>query len=178
MAKVIPSWINRARRGTTGKKQGFKHGFRSGLEVGIGEVIEAQGQTVRYEERKLTYLVPASRHLYTYDFELDNGIILEGKGIFDSTDRAKHLFVKAQYGDADHGGLDIRFVFTNPNAKTGPGAKGTLAEWCERYGFKYAKKVPPVSWFHEPGPKLKPEEVIKRGPFAWLKEYPQGYQLP
>lgn len=173
MARVTPDWVRRAKFGTTGKKAGFKHGFRSGLEVNIGEFIEKQGEEVVYETRRVEYLVPASRHHYKPDFTIRNGIILEGKGIFDSTDRAKHLFVKAQYPE-----LDIRFVFTNPNASIGNGSRTTLAMWCEKYGFKYAKKLPPVSWFQEPGPAKHPDDVLKAGPYAFLKEYPKGYTLP
>lgn len=173
MGRIVPDWVRRARYGTTGKKAGLRHGFRSGLEVKIGQAIEAQGQAVVYEQRRIEYLVPASRHHYTADFELDNGILLEGKGVFDSTDRAKHIFVRTQYPE-----LDIRFVFTRSAAPITPGSKTTLADWCARYGFKYCDKVPPVSWFREPGPERKPEEVIARGPYAYLKEYPQGYTPP
>ncbi len=173
VGRVVPSWVLRAKKGTTGKRTGLKHGFRSGLEVNIGATIEAMGEPVVYEEHRLEYLVPASRHHYTADFILKNGIVLEGKGIFDSTDRAKHLFVKTQYPE-----LDIRFVFSNPNASIGNGSKTTLAMWCQKYGYKYSHKVPPKAWFLEPGPAKHPVEVLKAGPYAYLKEYPKGYTLP
>lgn len=162
MGRVIPEWVRRAKQGTTGKKQGFRHGFRSGLEVKIGEQIEAAGHPVRFETFKLPYLVPERRHMYCPDFLLPNGVIVEAKGIFDSTDRAKHLFVKAQMPD-----LDIRFVFTRSKAPIGPGAKSTLADWCAKYGFLYADKLIPEAWFNEPGPERDPMDVIARGPYGY-----------
>ena len=111
MSRVIPEWVRKVRRGTKPRAgiaetpAGYKHGFRSGLEEKMGAQITAHAHVVRFEDRKVVYEVPAKRHYYLADFELDNGIILEGKGIFDATDRAKHLFIKAQYPE-----LDIRFV--------------------------------------------------------------------
>lgn len=164
MARMIPDWVRRAKLGTAGKKPGFKHGYRSGLEVAIGEDIEKHGFPVLYEKYKLTYMVPATRHLYTPDFLLPNGILIEGKGIFDATDRAKHMFVKVQ-----RPGLDIRFVFSNAQAKIGPGSKTTLAAWCDRYGFRWAHKTIPESWYNEPGPEQDPLELMKVEPYAHIK---------
>lgn len=161
MARVIPDWVRRIERGG---KAGLKHGFRSGLEKSIAKDIEARGIKVRFEVLRLPYVVPETRHHYTPDFVLPSGIIVEAKGIFDSTDRAKHLFVKEQYG----GGLDIRFVFTNPNAAINPGSKTTLADWCEKHGYRYSKKTIPPSWFEEDGPPERPEAVIARGPYGHL----------
>jgi hypothetical protein len=166
VARVVPDWVLKARKGTDGKKAGFKHGFRSGLEVAIGEDIEKHGFPVVYEAYRLPYAVPASRHHYTWDFTLPNRIIIEGKGIFDSTDRAKHLFIKVQ-----RPGLDIRFVFSNANAKIGPGSRTTLAQWCDKYGFKWAHKKIPEAWYHEPGPTQDPREVIKEEPYEYLRHF-------
>lgn len=170
MSRIIPEWVRKARKGTTGKKAGYKHGFRSGLEEKIGQQIEAAGFPVRFEDLKVIYEVPAKRHYYLADFPLHNGIIIEGKGIFDSTDRAKHLFIKAQYPE-----LDIRFVFSRLKQPIAPHSKTTVEDWCKKYGFKCCEKVIPVSWFHEPGPKRKPEAVLMDGPNGFVKHYPDGY---
>lgn len=176
MSRVIPEWVRRARKGTTGKKAGFgsspgfRHGFRSGLEEKMGAQIEAAGFPVRFEDLKVNYEVPAKRHYYLADFPLHNGIILEGKGIFDATDRAKHLFIKAQYPE-----LDIRFVFSRLKQPISPGSKTTVEDWCKKYGYKCCEKVIPISWFHEHGPERKPEEVLADGPYGYMKRYPDGY---
>jgi hypothetical protein len=160
MTRIIPDWV---RKGTPAHKKaiGLKHGFRSGLEEKLSDHIKLHGHTVRFELVKLKYTIPSKEHSYTPDFELDNGIIIEGKGIFDSSDRAKHLLIKQQYPE-----LDIRFVFSRSKAPIGPGAKSTMAEWCLKYGFKYADKLIPPEWFKERGPAIHPHEVIKRGPYA------------
>ena len=92
----------------------------------------------------MTYKIPESVHKYTPDFILSNGIIIEAKGLFEPDDRKKHLLIKAQYPH-----LDIRFIFSNPRNKLYKGSKTTYADWCVKYGFKYASKTIPLSWFKE-----------------------------
>lgn len=157
MARIVPEWLRKA---TTNKAIGLKHGFRSGLEEDLGKGIKEAGHTVRFELVKLKYVIPEKVHTYTPDFELDNGIIIEGKGIFDSTDRAKHLLIKMQYPE-----LDIRFVFSRLKAPITKGSKTTMQDWCLKNGYKCAQKAIPSEWFTEPGPALKPAEVIQRGPY-------------
>lgn len=163
MGRVIPTWVRKA-KAQASDSRGLREGYRSGLEEKIAKQIEAAGHPVVFEKHKLTYVIPQKDHKYTWDFTLDNGIIIEGKGIFDATDRAKHLFIKAQYPE-----LDIRFVFTRSSAPIGPGSKTTLADWCEKYGYRYADKVIPKAWFAEAGPPRNPLDVIKAGPFGYTK---------
>lgn len=118
--------------------------FRSGLEVTIARQLSDAGINYRYEEDTISYVIPASNHTYNPDFILPNGIIIEGKGLFEIDDRKKHLFLKAQYPH-----LDIRFVFSNPNQKLYKGSKTTYAMWCDKNGYLYAKKLIPVGWLKE-----------------------------
>lgn len=97
-----------------------------------------------YEKYSVLYTIPESIHRYTPDFVLPNGIIVEGKGIFEATDRKKHLLIREQ-----HPNLDIRFVFSNAKTKIAQGSKTTVAQWCEKHGFKYASREIPMSWFKE-----------------------------
>lgn len=150
------------RRGTTGLSAGFRLGFRSGLEKTNADLLERLGVPVKYETRKVEYDVPAKRHRYTADFELPNGVIVETKGLFAAIDRAKHLFIREQYPD-----LDVRLVFSNPNAKIAKGSPTSYAIWCEKYGIKYAAKVIPLAWIHEAGPPVKPDEVLRHGPYGY-----------
>lgn len=144
--------------------RGLRQGYRSGLEDKLAKQIEAAGFTPRFETLKVPYTVPEKMHNYTPDFPLDNGIIIEGKGIFDAQDRAKHLYIKAQYPE-----LDIRFVFSRASAPITKGSKTTLADWCVKYGYRYAEKVIPPEWFREAGPARKPEAVLADGPFGFAK---------
>ena len=116
--------------------------FRSGLEYRVAKELEDNGFTYEYEKIRIKYQRKPST--YTPDFELHNGIIIEGKGRFISSDRAKHLLIKEQRPE-----LDIRFVFSNSSSKLYKGSKSTYASWCEKHGFLYADKLIPKDWLNE-----------------------------
>lgn len=120
------------------------HG-RSGLEDKTMEDLAQRGVPYRYEEVKVSYEKPASRHKYTPDFVLPNGIIIETKGIFDPADRQKHELIKAQ-----HPGLDIRFVFSRSKTPLRKGSPTSYGSWCEKRGFLFADKTVPQAWTDEP----------------------------
>lgn len=140
---------------------GAKLGFRSGLEETIYKQIAKQGITPQYETFKIPYVIPASNHTYTPDFQLPNGIIIETKGRFVASDRKKHLLVKKQHPE-----LGIRFVFQNAKGRINKGSKTTYADWCVKNGFLYADKEIPYEWFKEPNKqtdgKKKKAQVSKR----------------
>ena len=131
--------------------------YRSGLEDKIALQLKNCGIDGAYEKHKIDYVVPASTHTYTPDFVLPNGIIVEGKGIFDSSDRSKHLLVKKQYPN-----LDIRFVFSNPANRLYKGSKTTYATWCEKNGYKYAKQFIPEEWLKDTIPRDLEGLVLKK----------------
>jgi hypothetical protein len=125
-------------------KAALKHGYRSGLEDTIANQLDMMRVKYKYEELKISYTVPESKHKYTPDFQLPNGIIVETKGRFVTADRKKHLLVKQQHPE-----LDIRFVFSNPRCKISKVSKTTYADWCDKYGFKYSAKMIPEEWLNE-----------------------------
>lgn len=143
---------------------GIRRGFRSGLEGQNSSHLRKLGVPVKYEERVIPYVAPAERHTYRPDFELPNGILIETKGKFELHDRKKHLLVKSQ-----HPKLDLRFVFSNPNARIYKGSPTTYAYWCEKHGFKYAKKLIPEQWLDEKGPGR-----VRITPEAQLPPYTKG----
>lgn len=114
------------------------------LERDLALQLAAAGIPVRYEEESISYLVPERHTRYTPDFLLPNGIYVEGKGEFTPKDRVKHLLVQKQQP-----GLDIRFVFTNPQRRLNKASQTTYAAWCEAHGFKYAAKRIPPAWLKE-----------------------------
>jgi hypothetical protein len=128
----------------TVKQVAIKYGFRSGLEERIAEQLDQLGIEYTYEKVKLKYIKPASQHVYTPDFVLANGIIVETKGRFLAPDRQKHILVKRHNPD-----LDIRFVFSNSNARISKASKTTYAMWCRKYGYKFADKTIPEEWLNE-----------------------------
>lgn len=128
----------------TAKQVAIKYGFRSGLEERVAEQLDQLGIEYTYEKVKLKYIRPASEHVYTPDFVLSNGIIVETKGRFLPADRMKHIMVKKHNPN-----LDIRFVFSNSNARISKASRTTYAEWCRKNGYKYADKTVPMEWLNE-----------------------------
>lgn len=128
-----------------GKAPRLANGFRSGLEYRISEDLKSKGVEFDYEKLKIKYTIPEREATYTPDFQiLANGIIIEGKGIFDADDRKKHLLIKEQHPE-----LDIRLVFSRANAPIYKGSPTTHAAWAEHHGFKWAEKLIPQEWLDE-----------------------------
>ena len=110
----------------------------------IDEQLKAQGIDGEYEQHEVSYTVPATHHTYKPDFKLPNGIYIESKGWFLPEDRKKHLLIREQNPE-----MDLRFVLQSPNGKIYKGSKTTYAQWCEKNGFKWAKKEIPQEWIEE-----------------------------
>lgn len=123
---------------TTARRTG---GMRSTFERSLWDNARSDFLELEYE--------PKDAHLeyslvYIPDFRLPNGILVEAKGLFDSTDRTKMLRVKQSNPEAD-----IRFVFM-ANNKINPKSKTRYSDWCEKHGFKYhiGREIP-EEWWHE-----------------------------
>ena len=139
------------------KRRHLKRTYRSGLEEEAAAFLKSRQKKVEYEKRKLEW-EDLKYRTYTPDFELDNGIIIETKGIFSPADRRKHVEIQRQ-----HPTLDIRFVFSNANAKLYKGAKSRYCDWCEQKGFKWAHRVIPEGWLLEKGNRSKEQRLkVKR----------------
>jgi mRNA-degrading endonuclease YafQ of YafQ-DinJ toxin-antitoxin module len=127
--------------------------YRSGLEKVVAEFLKQNKKNFRYEDLKIEWKDLRYR-TYTPDFILDNGIIVETKGIFDNEDRRKHLAVREQHPE-----LDIRLVFSNAKAKLYKGSKTTYAMWCDKNGFLYSHRVIPPDWLKEKGKAVKTKRI-------------------
>ena len=135
------------------RREAIKYGYRSGLEHKISMALDTIKYKYDYESIKIEWEDLAYR-TYTPDFILNNGIIIETKGRFLTTDRRKHLCIKKQ-----HPKLDIRFVFTNSRSKLSKGAKSTYAEWCIKHGFRYYDRIIPEDWLKEKGKNKHPSFI-------------------
>ena len=132
---------------STSRSVGYRLGFRSGLEDRVSKQITEAGLKLLYETDKVHYVVPARDARYTPDFKLPKKggfFYVETKGIWTVQDRAKHLLIQKQHPD-----LDIRFVFSNQNAKLYKGSPTSYASYCEKHNFRYANKVIPEAWLLE-----------------------------
>lgn len=125
-------------------KNGIKHGYRSGLENVIMEDIESNGIEPNYEAKKLEYIQPETKHIYTPDFCVSPHIVIETKGRWVVEDRMKMLLVIEQYPD-----IDFRMVFYNANQKIKKGSKTSYADWCDKHGIKWAHKAIPDEWYRD-----------------------------
>ena len=130
-------------RSSNPRQRGLKEGYRSGLEETLAEQLHKAGVVAEYEKLVIPYTDPKI-HRYRPDFVLPNGIIVESKGRFLSSDRVKHLLVKSQHPD-----YDIRFVFSRSKQRLSKTSTTTYADWCEKHGFKYADKLIPEAWLKE-----------------------------
>jgi len=126
------------------RQRAIAEGYRSGLEEVTAQYLTSKGVGYKYEELVIGYTEPVKTRKYTPDFELENGIIIETKGRFLTSDRQKHLLIKKQFPQ-----YDIRFVFSNSKARLSKISKTTYAMWCEKNGFKFADKVVPDEWLKE-----------------------------
>ena len=128
-------------------KAAYRLGFRSGLEEAVSRQVIEAGIELQYETEKILYTVPARQAKYTPDFKLPKSggfFFVETKGLWPVKDRHKHLLIKQQFPD-----LDIRFVFSNANARLYKGSPTTYAMYCEKHGFRYASKLIPEDWLEE-----------------------------
>tara|TARA_R110000787_G_scaffold201271_1_gene312105 strand:- start:229 stop:675 length:447 start_codon:yes stop_codon:yes gene_type:complete len=128
--------------------------YRSGLEDRLVESLSKVQKKVRYEQLKIEWEDLRYR-TYTPDFLLDNGIIVEAKGLFDSDDRHKHKCVRKQHPE-----LDIRFVFSNAKSKLYKGSKSNYSDWCNKNKFLWSHRIIPIEWLMEKG-KCTTKKVVK-----------------
>jgi hypothetical protein len=114
--------------------------FRSLLEKRVASVLPSKVKA-NYEPCHITYTVD---HKYTPDFGINDTSLLEVKGYFRASDRAKHLHIKEQHPE-----LTVRFIFGDMNNKIHKNSKTTYADWCSKHGFEYCdlKSGIPEEWF-------------------------------
>ena len=120
-----------------------KNRYRSKYEDDVCGRLDDAKVLFDYETINLHYRVIEQRK-YTPDVILPNGIIIELKGRFTSSDRKKMLLVIAQHPD-----LDIRMVFMRPKNKLSKVSRTTYAQWCDKNNIKWADKYIPEEWIKE-----------------------------
>ena len=113
--------------------------FKSGLEEKVSDLLCELGVDYEYEGVSFPYTI---QHLYTPDFVLKNGVILETKGYWRPEDRRKVKQVITE-----NPGIDLRIVFQDPYKKISKKSKTTYSKWCSRYGIKWcAFHAIPIDW--------------------------------
>ena len=79
------------------RKNAIKHGYRSGFEHKVADQLSENKIDFEYEKTIINYIKPETKHTYTIDFTLPNGILVETKGRWVIEDRKKHLLIKKQH---------------------------------------------------------------------------------
>ena len=82
---------------------------------------------------------------YTPDWILPNGIIIEVKGYFPSSDRHKVWGVIVS-----NPGIDLRMVFSSPWDRVD--GLSPPASWADRHGIRWSDRHIPREWFAAPPP--------------------------
>ena len=123
------------------RKNAIKHGYRSGFEHKVADQLSENKIDFEYEKTIINYIKPETKHTYTIDFTLPNGILVETKGRWVIEDRKKHLLIKKQHPE-----LDIRILFMSSKTKIRKGSKTTYGDYCDKHGIIWAEKKVPESW--------------------------------
>src|SRR6185437_8036165 len=135
-----------------GKKR--QSGYRSGEEERIAEWLTKQEIPFSYETVKLTYEKPVrkgvckkceatscvQRLVYTPDFCLENGTLIEFKGRLTSKDRTKLIAVKKANPD-----IRLVILFGSDNKLAKNNAK-RYSQWAVEHGFDFGIRVPAKRW--------------------------------
>lgn len=126
--------------------------LRSGFEKKVKASLDSFKAKYGYESETIMYEMPASKHRYTPDFTLGNGIVVEAKGKFDAAARKKMALVIEQNPDRD---IRMLFMRDNPITKT---SKTKYSDWCEKRNVKYHVSLQgevPEQWIREKRRKTK-----------------------
>jgi len=114
--------------------------FKSGFERTVAANLAARGAGFVYEGLEFPYTLNG---VYHPDIQLENGIVVELKGLLDRESKRKMAAIRKQYPD-----LDIRFLFMSADKKI-PGSKQTHGQWATKNGFKWAEREIPQEWLDE-----------------------------
>ena len=120
--------------------------FKSGYEQKVARSLDSLGAPVAYEQDKLKYTVPASKHTYTPDFTLSDGTFIESKGNLTPRDRKLLKLVKEQHPE-----VRVLILFQRDNYMSGKKVKKRkrYSDWAKENGFEYhvsSKGEVPKEW--------------------------------
>lgn len=100
--------------------------FRSKLEEMVQGLLGAEWM---YEPFTIPYI---SKHRYTPDF-VRGGILVEVKGYFRPGDTQKYKAIRDSLPEEQ----ELVFFLSSPFKKVRKGGMLTMAQWCDKEGFKW-----------------------------------------
>jgi len=135
--------------------------LRSGFEKRVATHLDSKNISYKYEDEKIEYTIPETKHKYIPDFTLSNGIRIEVKGNFDAKSRQKMAYVTEQNPD-----LDVRMVFMSDN-KISKSSKTRYSDWCLKRSIDFIispSGTLPIMWLQDNPERIQkePKDVKKR----------------
>jgi len=125
-------------------KSKYPHKFKSGLEKTFAAKAAKAMLPFSYEPDRFKYIIQSH---YTPDFKIREGVYIETKGYFSSSNRSRMLAFKEQFPQ-----VTIHLVFQKPHNKINKASETTYAEWATKHGYLWAdiqKPLPKRWWFTE-----------------------------
>lgn len=104
--------------------------YKSGLEARFQAAALAEGWNLPYEESRLRYTIPESKHLYTPDFTVLKNVFIETKGLWSGTDRKKAILIKEQHPE-----VSILYVLYR-DQKLSKKSTTTYLQWASKNGLE------------------------------------------
>ena len=101
--------------------------YKSALESKVAQLL---GKEWIYEEWTVPYTLEKN---YVVDFSKD-ALFIEVKAFFRPGDIAKYKAVARALEGTEH---ELVFVLANPLKKVRKGSKTTMAQWCDKNGFRW-----------------------------------------
>ena len=114
---------------------------RSGFEDRVEKFLKSKKVKYKYEPFAIKYTVPERIARYTPDFVLDNGVIVECKGLWDAASRKRMALVVAQ-----NPSKDIRMLFMRDNFIR-KGSETTYSMWATKNNIPFAIGTIPKNWY-------------------------------
>jgi hypothetical protein len=102
----------------------------------VGTLLQHKGLPLKHEATTIGYVLPASKHRYTPDFDVcgltTSTIYLETKGRLTSGDRKKMKAIVAQHPEKL-----LVMLFSKPENKINKGSKTTYSAWADANDIRW-----------------------------------------
>ena len=125
-------WLNRKSQGTSK--------YRSQFESKLAHQLETAGVKFGYESRTIGY-VKVCKYKPDFLLHLNRPFLIEAKGYFVPSDRAKLKAVKKQTP-----GIDLRIVFQRASQRISKKSTTTYGEWATAHEIPWAEGKIPEEW--------------------------------
>jgi hypothetical protein len=110
-------------------KRHNSNAYKSGLEHRFQESCKDLGWELPYEQDKIKYIIPESKHTYTPDFTVTNNVYIETKGLWTAADRKKACLIQEQHPE-----IKVLYVLMR-NQKLAKNSKTTYLEWAAKHSL-------------------------------------------